>query len=219
MRTIFKGIVFFVCFSFLLPAAKAQIVSGIGIMGGITYSTQKWKYTEPAEKLKKKWILRYNGSAFVEFFQHDYLRWVLEAQYNMKGAKEKTDTGTYRNKLDYICLNNYLKIRIYDELADFIPYIMLGVRSEYAFKKKPQIYPEIIQHFNPIHFGWSVGAGVEMVMYGNIKPFAELHYNRDLPVIYAYQKDNLSIINQAFELKVGFKYEFFKRKNCPRVYK
>ena len=197
---------FFILYSF---SSNAQFVSGIGATGGITYAREKWSYTNPLRIEKKNFLLGFNGSLFVEFFQHDYLRWVSELQYNQKGTIEQLNSGDVKDRLQYLSFNNFLKARY--ELLDVIPYVLIGPRVEYLLSASPQT------DFNKIHVGVSVGAGAELVAYSNFKFFAEMHYNSD--ILNAYNKNSLSIKNTAFELRIGLKYAIKKRReSCPPVY-
>ena len=101
------------CVSF---AMKAQIVEGIGIMGGISYGNQKFVTNSPVVIDKKNYQLGFNGSFFVEFFRNEYARWVSELQYNQKGSVDKQPNQDYTNKLQYACWNNYLKPVSYTHL-------------------------------------------------------------------------------------------------------
>lgn len=211
-RTLRNKIIFPVLgiLSLMAAPAEAQLVSGVGLMGGVTYSRQKWFIQEPSEKLKQKYVLRYNGEAFMEWFSHDYIRMVTELQYNMKGTKERT-TGE-KFKLDYFAFNNYLKLR--QELYAIIPYVLIGPRAEYTFKSNET-------GSQKIHFGWSAGAGFETVSFGSLSFITEAHYNPDIskagknavfgPSTYDYK-------NRAWELRVGVKFNIRKKNDCPTMY-
>lgn len=203
----------------LALTSKAQFINGFGLTAGGTYARQIWEYTDTDMKLKKKYLFGLNGSAFLEFFQHDYIRWVSEIQFNQKGTTERISTPEgdkkYKNRTNYLCWNNFLKIRY--EMYRIIPYILAGPRVEYLISKKPQVYHPIINDFKKLHFSWSVGAGVEFVSFGPVKFFTEAHYNPDFTD--AYKLDPLKIRNQAWELRIGLKYVRKTREDCPPVYK
>lgn len=191
-------------------AAEAQLVSGIGAFAGVTYSRQKWYIQEPSETLRQKYLLRYNGEVFMEWFSHDNIRLVTELQYNMKGTKERV-TGE-KFKLDYFAFNNYLKLR--HELFAIIPYVLVGPRVEYTFKSSEM-------GSQPFHFGWSGGVGFETVSFGQLAFITEAHYNPDItyagknalfgPSLYDYK-------NRAWELRVGLKFNFREKNDCPPTY-
>jgi len=201
---------------FSIPTS-AQIVNSVGITAGITYSTQNWSQEEPATT--EKYRLRYNGSVFVEFFNNDYFRWESELEYNQKGVKENvTDSlqqvHTFQNGINYLSFNNYLKIRF--EMFRIIPYILIGPRLEYALSKQAQVFPNVIGGFNAIHVSYAIGAGIEFVSYGQLKFFTEAFYNPDFTRAY---NSNFFIKNNAFELKIGLKFQILNKKNsCPAVH-
>lgn len=206
-----KKAVIFVLFISSFLAGKAQFLNSIGVTGGASYSTQKFFYRDPDEILKKKYKWGFNGSVFAEFFSHDYVRWVSEIQYNQKGSKDKQADTTYRNRLQYISWNNYLKVRY--ELFSIIPYVLIGPRLEYNLTQRMQT-PGLQGTFLKLHVSPAVGAGIEFISYGQIKFFVEAFYNPDFPLQDAYIRPELHIRNINYELRVGLKYEFLSRETC-----
>lgn len=203
---VMKNAVAVILFLTLISTAQAQLVSGIGIMGGVTYSRQKWKIHEPPQSFNQKRILRYNGEVFIEWFSHETFRIQTELQYNMKGAKDGATGQKY--KLDYFAFNNFLKIR--HETYSLIPYILVGPRIEYTFRSN-QLGSKTF------HFGWSAGAGFETISFGPVCFLTELHYNPDIDK--AGKTTFHEYYNRAFELRVGLKYKFRDSSNdCPPSY-
>src|SRR3954471_20263361 len=84
-----KKAIYVVVFTLVSLGASAQFLNGIGVMGGITYANQKWHYVVPDVSENKKYVLGFNGCVFAEFFQHDYLRWRSEIQFNQKGSLDQ----------------------------------------------------------------------------------------------------------------------------------
>lgn len=207
--------VFVICY--LSLNLSAQFVSGWGVMGGATFARQKWYFNDVDETERKKFKIGFNACVFAEFFSGDYVRWRSEIQYNQKGCIDKRDSVKYKNKIDYICWNNFLVIR--KELFPGIPYILIGPRLEYRFKQSTQS-PEIAGDFKTLHVSPSIGAGWEFIVYSSLKPFVEIHYNPDIK-LNAYEEDPLEIKNRAWELRVGFKYVFNNKsqgEGCAAVY-
>lgn len=206
-----------ILFSFLilqLSYANAQFLQGIGIMGGVTAPREKWWISNPdgstsKEKHKYIWV-RFNGELFAEFLDYDNVNWRTEFQYHMKGMKNKY-TGD-KNKVNYICWNNFLKIKT--ETYRGYPYFLIGPRVEYLFSQGTPSIPYVFRKF---HFSWSAGLGFEFITYGQLKPLVEFHYNPDIN--YAEKNDLLGVKNRALELRVGLKYVFEGTKSCPAVYK
>lgn len=206
----------FFCSTQLQPC-NAQFVNGIGIMGGATFAKQNFYSPPTAETLKKKFIVGFNGCAFAEFFNNDYLRWVTEFEYNNKGGRDKTN-GDFKNKLTYLCWNNYLKIR--SEFYIGIPYLLIGPKLEYLLSQNIQS-PPVTSSFHKLHGSASFGAGWEFIVFSSLKPVAEIHYNPDIK-IKAYKQNDLEIKNKAWELRIGLKYVFTNTsqgEKCPPVYK
>jgi len=211
---------FFFCFLLaycLLSTAYCQFFQGIGITGGVTLAKQKWFLNYPdgsTSIIKKKNILGFNGSLRAEFIDNENLRWVTEFQFNQKGCKDKTDSATFRNRLNYICWNNFLKFQY--ETFDGFPYILLGPRVEYTLTQATTS-PDIISNFQKFNFSWSVGTGFEKIVYSYFKPFIEVHYNPDTFFYYAYKTAPLDIRNRAWELRIGLIYRPGGHDSCPAV--
>ena len=206
--------ILFFCISAL--TASAQFFQGWGLMAGLSYYRQKWwiQNVDGSEsKVKQKYILRFNADLFAEFIKNEHFHWRTEFEYNQKGCKEKTPSATYKNKVDYISWNNYLKI--YEDEFEGTPYLLVGPRVEYLFRQNTSS-PLITSDFRKIHFSWSVGIGWEFVTYGRIKPIVELHYNPDINK--AYKTSDLAIINRPWELKIGIRIGD-KHGSCPAVYR
>jgi len=197
--------------------AFGQFFQGIGITGGVTMAKQKWflNYTDGSSAIiKKKNIFGFNGSLRAEFIDNDNLRWVTEFQFNQKGCKAKTDSATFRNRLNYICWNNFLKLQY--ETFDGFPYVLLGPRVEYTLTQAATS-PEIVSNFRKFNFSWSAGVGFEKIVYSYFKPFIEVHYNPDTFFYYAYKTSPLDIRNRAWELRIGLIYRPGGHDSCPAV--
>jgi opacity protein-like surface antigen len=194
----------------------AQFFQGWGLMGGLTACREKWWINHgdgSSETAKKKFVYRFNGCVFAEMVNHEFVRWRTEIQYNQKGFKEKISDNNYKNKLDNICWNNFLILR--SELFSGIPYFLIGPRVEYNLIQNTAS-PAIQNSFRKLHFSWSVGAGWEFIVFGNLKPMVELHYNPDIN--FAYKTSPLDTKNRAWELRVGIKF-LLNQKSCPAVFK
>lgn len=199
------------------PSLQAQrrtdkkFVRALGFTVGGTAARQKWFWdAEPDFTEKKKWILGFNGSIFLEMLPYRHFRWVMEFQFNQKGCIEKTDTAKFRNRLNYISFNNYLKIRL-DETYHGTPYFLIGPRLDYMITQKLQS-PALTPEFKKIHFSLAMGPGFEFVAFSPWKIFAELLYDFDLNR--AYDTVPLDAKNRDWELRVGLLYRFSNAEDC-----
>lgn len=200
------------CFIVLFASLSthAQFLNSLGITVGVSAMHEKFYFYNPDEVIKKKYLFGPNASIFAEFFSHDYIRWVSEIQYNQKGSLDKQDDSTkYKNRLQYLCWNNYLKLRY--EMYRIIPYILIGPRLEYKLTQRIQS-PPVTGQFLKLHVSAAPGAGVEFVSYGNIKFFVEGFYNPDINDGYAMPELHVKNIN--WELRVGLKYQFNSPNSC-----
>lgn len=205
-RLILYSTLIYFTFSFNLQS-KAQTLNSIAITAGATAANQKFIFADPPDISIKKYLFGYNASIFGELFTRDFTRWVTEIQYNQKGSLDIKPEANYSNQIQYLCWNNYLKIRY--ELFSVIPYVLLGPRLEYNMTQSTSS-PAIQGNFMQLQVSPAIGAGVEFVNYYNIKFFVEGFYNPD--VIPAYITPELHVYNSDFELRAGLKYEFAKRK-------
>lgn len=206
----------------ITAVADAQFFQGFGATIGVTKAKQKWFYptkpdasgnTRDSIAVRKKNVIGFNGSLRAEFINSDYIRWVTELQFNQKGCKEKPDSVKFKNKLNYICWNNFLKLQ-YETFEGF-PYILFGPRVEYLISKKIQS-PSLNGDFKKFNFSLSVGVGFEKIVYSNFKPFVELHYNPDTWFYYGYEHPPMNARDRAWELRIGLIYRPGK-KDCPGV--
>jgi len=186
---------------------KAQFLNSIGLTAGVSAGNQKFYFSDPISISKKKYMFGYNGSMFAEFFSADYARWVTEIQFNTKGSVDKQPEKNYPNKLQYLCWNNYLKLRY--EMYRIIPYILVGPRLEYPLSQGTSS-PPITGKFRPLHVSAAAGVGIEFISYSNFKFFIEGFYNPD--IMFAYKLTDLGVKNNNIELRIGLKYQFGGRK-------
>lgn len=193
-----------------------QFFRAAGITAGVTKAKQKWFITNPdgaTDIDKKKNVIGFNGSLRAEFINSEYVRWVTEFQFNQKGCKDKTDSATYSNKLNYISWNNFLKFQMETYPGYF--YLMLGPRVEYNLTQSTNS-PAITSGFGKLNFSWGPAIGFEKIVFGNFKPFIEIHYNPDTPFYYAYESAPLDIRNRAWELRLGIIWRPVDA-SCPGV--
>ena len=103
------------------------------------------------------------------------------------------------------------------DMENMFLYMLVGPRLEYELSQETAS-PVITSSFRKIHVTGSVGAGVELVSYGDIKFFTEVHFNPD--GMNSYKHGNLSIRTTAYEIRLGLKYVFSdKHSTCPTFYK
>lgn len=210
------------CFLLLLGfglSANAQFFQGFGVTLGGTYSTQKLKFSDD-EKLRQRYKLSFNASAFAEWFDHDYIRLITEVEYNRKGSRMRYPIDTKDPlKANYASFNAFLKFR--QELYDVTPYWYIGPKAEY-FIGGDNIYS--IDPFKQIHVTGATGIGIE---YLNFDPWIwllDFQWNPDIMHSLSSNRDASELVNpivhrvrhNAFELKLGVKFKGKKRRtSCP----
>lgn len=195
----------------------AQFFQGIGITAGVTKAKQKWFLEMPdasREIIKKKNVFGFNGSLRAEFISSEYVRWVTEFQFNQKGCKDKTDSASYTNKLNYLSWNNFLKLQMETYPGFF--YLLVGPRVEYNLGQSVGSPALAGGAFKKLNFSWGAAVGFEKITFGQVKPFIELHYNPDTPFWYAYETAPVDVRNRAWELRIGLIFRTADP-SCPAV--
>ena len=187
-------------------SSKAQFIKGFGVTAGATFSRQKWIGTNPDFKDKLNYKPGGNTSIFMEYIDHKYYRMITELQFNMKGARDnRTLLSGYRYAADYLSVNNFFKLR--QELYDVTPYVLLGPRVEFLLSSN-------ITQMRVAHVTASGGIGMEFLYTRTWILFAEVHYNPD--AMSALRITDFKIRQNAWEIRVGVKYELKKKADCPR---
>ena len=206
-------------------AVKAQFLHAVGFGVGLSYGKENWSAEQWATQ--EKYLLGFNGIIFAEFLEDPNYKWRSEIMYNGLGTNELVEKSNYTNRTNYISFDNYLKYQY--ELDKIVPYALIGPRLEYVFTRSASIFPDAIRGMQSIHLSAAIGAGIELVWFSRIKPFAEVFYNHDIMNSYYGNVKSISpylngsemreIIGQHdYEFRIGFKY-IIKGKvvGCPRV--
>ncbi|MDQ3192619.1 MAG: hypothetical protein M3Q58_13585 [Bacteroidota bacterium] len=193
--------------------SQAQFLHSYGATIGLTRATQKGWLSPLDTPQNMKYRTGFNGSLFLEFFNHDVFTWVMEAQYNQKGARwvNEFDDVVFKHRTNYGSFNNFLKARA--EGIDINLYVLAGPRIEYLISQNAPLA------FNQLHFSVSGGVGCDFNYWDPIILFTEVHYNPDLTT--AANLGRETIRNRAFELRIGIKKKVGGgryRDDCPPVY-
>jgi len=176
---------------------------------------EPYYYNDP-----QKWRYSWNAAFFLEFLSNDYLRWDSELQYNNKGGID-VDVAHKSKKLDihptHLCWNNYLKFRY--EIYAGTPYLLVGPRLEYVLQSSTSSPPVARGNFNRLQITPAAGLGWEFTTFGAVKPFVEAIYNPDpTALVPSYHVLDLTLYNQAIELRVGIRIELQGGKeSCPKA--
>jgi hypothetical protein len=221
-----KSKLFFVVLLFSSFSAGAQFLYALGVAAGISYGKEGWK--EEQWSTGEKYLLGFNGAVLAEFFRSDNFQWRSEIMYNQLGTGEAVASNNFVNRTNYISFNNYLKIKY--PLFSITPYILIGPRVAYLLSRSASVFPDAIGGMDLFHVTGAVGIGVSKITYGHWTPFIELFYNRDIMPSFigsvasndpspSLFKTSISevINNHDFELRIGVKYVFDEKSECPPV--
>ena len=190
---------------FCCANSHAQFIQGYGVTIGGTLSNQKWVVFNPSQSIRKNIKPGINGSGFIEYLNHKYYRIVSELQYNMKGSIDKQLDPALRYKANYLCFNNFFKIR--QQLYDVTPYAIAGPRLEFLLSSN-------VISMKKTHLTISGGIGMEFLYAWPWIFFAEIQYNPDATS--ALKTEQIKIRQNALEIRAGIKYQRKKKSDCPR---
>lgn len=213
-----KIIILILCLQVVGQMQAQQFLRGFGFFVGATESRHRYINSLPVDSFN--FAHTYNAPShhsaeyfswsvgiLGEFLKYDKIRWQTEFEYCNKGAIESElldrVTGergpkvanTYAN----IQWNNYAKIFIREGYRG-LPYVMLGARLEYNFKRATPAYALVAGSIPKIAVTPDVALGYEFIVYSRWKPFVEFHYNPDL---IKFKQGPVTMWNRTFELRVG----------------
>ena len=196
----------FLLSSLFIKDVQAQFIKGFGLNAGATFSKQKWEGSNPDFVSQKKYKAGLNTAGFIEYIDHKYYRMVSELQFNMKGARESIDSlKGFKYRANYLSFNNFFKIR--QELYDVTPYALAGPRLEFLLNSN-------IPSMRKLHLSASAGIGMEFLYTRPWIIFGEIQYNPD--AMKALKITDFGIRQNAWEIRVGVKYERKRKADCPR---
>jgi hypothetical protein len=221
-----KSKLLFVILFFTSFSAGAQFFYAFGTAVGISYGKESWDHEQL--ETQEKWLLGFNGALLAEFFSDPNFQWRSELMYNQLGTIEAVNGNNHTNWTNFISFNNYLKVNY--PLFDFIPYVLIGPRVDYLFSRGATVFPDAIEGMYSFHISAAVGIGAEKICFSRWKPFIEFFYHRDIMPSFIGKVASIDpnpplsgttlseIINgHNFELRIGVKYVFDRRPQCPHV--
>jgi hypothetical protein len=190
-----------------LQSARGQLLHAYGATIGLTRSTEVFNYNNPDLRQTMGYRSGFNGSLFLEFFNHPVFTWVMEAQFNQFGSRWLDADGaeTFRHRLNYGSFNNFLKARA--EGIDINLYAIAGPRVQYLLSANA---PDASQ----LAFSVSGGLGCDFNFFEPVILFTEVHYVQG----FFGNSDVMERQNRAFEFRIGIKKLIQKRRDdCPPV--
>lgn len=182
---------------------SAQFFQGVGITLGANMSNQRWQIDSLNYNKNQKFKFGLNGSVFVEYINHEYVRMITEVQYSQEGSKSRLGFGTIKN--NYVSFNNFLKLR--QELYDVTPYFLIGPKFKYLLGESG------FTGFRPMHFSMYAGIGMEFLYKRPWIFFVEAGYDHDINR--AFKSEFVAITDKTISIRVGLKYQIEKKsKGC-----
>ncbi len=196
----------------------SQIIDRYGVNVGTSYSTQVWDYKLVNNESDNEYRLGLQAFLNTEKDFGRFLALRAEFGYLQKGFKEDVafsfPNGTTVTKKisDNLILHNLalnLGLKVKPITANYAPYFLIGLRSDYMISHKPvefeepnsgkkiNMYKSIIEDFNKFNLGGLLGVGIDIK--GLI--YFEIEYNPN----FTKNLDNaeLSIKDNCWGAKIG----------------
>ena len=204
-----KKISFIILILILISSTDAQILRGIGVKVGTTFSSQDWNYSglssiaswSPDSKTG------FNAGVFAEFLNNENFSLVTELNFLEKGAEHEMPVTTADNpdgtgatilwdaSLTYINFSLLGKVRY--NLNVVSPYVVLGPSLDVELNKSEEVSSIDI---DKTRLGLKAGIGSEINILP-VKLFAEFVYQHDFKSLFKNQL--LEITSKAFDLRIG----------------
>lgn len=204
---------------------QGQFFYEFGGQGGLSISTQKWKYegVVSQNEYKRGYRLGLTGSAFFDTRFSDRWRMQIGIGGNQKGFKETIRFNSTGVKGEQeLTTNNWMAYGHY--WLGFKYYVIAKPKKLYLIatmrvdvdggKHAHEIYQAHFNRFDAWYPGIAYGAGFSFPI-GKIQGFGEFLHNPD--VFPAFSDGSLSIYHNAFEIKFGILLpgKWVKRKINP----
>lgn len=187
----------------------AQLRESYGIKVGAVGANETWTGFGATWNTENRWGFTADAYAEIPFFS--FLSAQGEIQYTQKGMNysvpittvaQPDGSGQYRTispRIDYISIPLLAKLKI--PLKSVTPYVLVGPRFDFLITSEPDGLDAVVNNFDKMDYGLTVGAGIEL---NSLFPFgilAEFRYN---PNAYdSYQSGYETVRNRSIDFLVG----------------
>jgi len=172
---------------FIQSIGSAQLIRTFGVKGGAVTASQTWDYVSPFTDLntERRWGL--DIGLFVEWLNMPVFSFSSEVHYIQKGMKisfpvttEQNPDGTGENmtrspRIDYVSVPVLAKARLMD--TQLSPYIVAGPRVDFLLHTEGEGFQVILDKFEKIDFGATVGVGVEVKSFEPVQLGIEFRFS------------------------------------------
>ncbi len=189
--------------------AHAQLKESYGMKLGVVGANQTWNDYGTVWKTDNRW--GFTADAFIEVPFFRYFSAQAEIQYTQKGMSYSqpmtvisqsplpVQSRTFSPRIDYISIPLLAKVKF--PFSTVTPYILVGPRFDFLVYADPDGLGPVVNNFDNMDYGLTVGAGIE---FDSVLPFgllAEFRYN---PNSYdSYDSGQLSVRNRTVDFLVG----------------
>lgn len=192
--------------------AQAQLKRTYGFKIGAVGANESWTGVAGFDwKTDTRW--GFTAAVYAEVPLWKFLSAQGEIQYTQKGmsfsipvttASQPDGSGQYYTispRIDYISVPLLAKLLI--PLTTVTPYVLVGPRFDFLLSRYPDGLDQVVNNFDKMDYGLTLGAGVEL---NSLFPFgllAEFRYN---PNAYdSYQSGSQSVSNRSMDFLVGIR--------------
>ena len=190
----------------------SQAIRTIGVkVGGVT-ANQSWTYSStPALPTERRWGI--DVGVFFEWFNMPVFSLSSELHFIQKGMKltlpittpqNPEGTGEFKTlspRVDYFSFPILAKARLNDDV--FSPYLVAGPRVDFLLQTKAEGFQAVLDKFEKVEFGATVGAGFDIHTFANGNLGFEFRFSPSLKDGYSTQFLNVRNSSMEFLIVAG----------------
>jgi hypothetical protein len=211
-----------------IQLSNSQLISNIGVKGGVTFSNQDYKYHNGDNFFDFKTIPGCNGSLFAEFLSTKNYCTVFEAGYEQRGlGMEIVKTDEFGNELGRYTIRDVTHYATFGLLGKFkvsskpvSAYFTAGPRmdlylgyTEHVPSGEVELNAPntILENFEKVNYSFTFGTGIELTSVRRFRPFVEFNYSP--AVARSYENSSIYVKEHYFNIKAGiYIFDFGKKK-------
>jgi hypothetical protein len=194
----------------------SQIISGVGIEGGLSSTFQKWNYAD-GMRFMKEMDQHENIGIFYQFLDFKYVNLLLNIDYEQKGGLDNEIDSTYIDqngqivtggkikmwdRLDYIGFAPRIKAKI--RIRGIEPFVTIGASFDYMISKKNEYLGNVINEFKATDIAALYGIGIGVYFTKNLQGFFE--FLHEPSVVAIFSNSFVNVKNDLMKFNLGIMY-------------
>jgi opacity protein-like surface antigen len=193
--------------------ALSQAIRTIGVKAGAVSASQTWDFESiPDLETRNRWGI--DIGTYVEWLNIPVFSISTEIHYVQKGmrvslpittAQNPEGTGEYFTRsprVDYLSIPILARARLSD--GRFIPYVGAGLRVDILLQSKGDGFEAVIDKFDKVDFGVTIGLGAEIRSFENIQVGIEFRLSPSLKDSFASRYTLVRNSSMEFLFTIGW---------------